>query len=281
MRCNALKMKCDKCSAGAIIHQRYSGMSLCRMHFYEDVHRKIRETIRESGIFGHEAKIAVALNGGAESLVLIHVLKSLFLNRMDIELFAITVDEGIEGYRPKSIECARRTAEKLEVPFTIKAFSDAFGTTIDEVAAAREPCYKEPCGICEAGRNELLNRAAIEVGANAVATAHSLDAEAGEIMLRYLRGHFEGWLKQDAKSEVPVIRPLRRIPAKETRLYAKTRGLPFNRHSCPYACGMRWSVRRELRGFEIRHPGTNYSLQSSILRMKDHHASRDEEGQSL
>jgi tRNA(Ile)-lysidine synthase TilS/MesJ len=274
-------MRCDKCSAGAIIYQRYSGMSLCRTHFFDDVHRKIRETIRESGIFGHEAKVAVALNGGAESMMLIHALKSLFPNRRDVKLFAIAVDEGIEGYRQRSIECARRTAEGLEVPFSVKSFRDAFGTTIDETAAAKGSSSKEPCRICEAGRNELLNRAALEVGANAVATAHSLDAEAGEIMLRYLQGDFEAWPAWDARGKVPVIRPLRRIPAKEIMLYAKARSLPVNRYSCPYACGMKWSVRRELRGFDIRHPGTNYSLQRSILRIKDHYASRDEEGQSL
>ncbi len=56
--------KCDKCQRCAIIYQRYSGMHLCREHFEEDVHRKIREALRKTGLFGRDARIAVGLDGG-------------------------------------------------------------------------------------------------------------------------------------------------------------------------------------------------------------------------
>jgi tRNA(Ile)-lysidine synthase TilS/MesJ len=273
-------MRCDRCSARAIIYQRYSGMSLCRVHFYEDVHRKIRETLRETRIFCNGAKIAIALNGGAEGLVLLCALKRLSINRPDIRLFAVLVDEGIKGYRPRSIEFARRMAAELEVPFSVKAFRDAFSITMDELAAKHQRS-EELCRICESRRNDLLNRAAVELCANVVATGHSLDAEASDVMLSYLQGKIEGLLDPAPNDRVPVIRPLRRIPARELMLYAKVRGLPFNRHSCHYACGMRECVRGELLGFEMRHPGTNYSLQASKMRMKGYHLPRDGGGQSL
>ena len=180
-------MKCDKCSAAAVIYQKYSGMHLCTAHFQEDVHRKIRGSLRESGIFAHGAKLAVAVNGSADSAVLIYVLKSLFSNRKDIELVAIMIDEGIDGYRYQALDCAVRLADELHVPFVIRRFSDAFGATMDDLHDV-----KEPCSICEPMRNELLNMTATQVGANALAIGSSLDTEAAEIMLRYLHGDIEG-----------------------------------------------------------------------------------------
>ena len=274
-------MKCDKCSAAAVIYQKYSGMHLCAAHFQEDVHRKIRGSLRESGIFGHGAKIAVAVNGSADSSVLIYVLKSLFSNRKNIELMAIMIDEGIVGYRHQSLDCAIRLANELHVPYIIKRFRDAFGVTIDDLHD-----IKEPCSTCKSMRNELLNRTATEVGANVLAIAHNLDTEAAEIMLRYLRGDIEG--RSDASSmlgisseKIPVIKPLRRIPAEESRLYAETLGICFSSTSCPYARGLSRDVEKELKGFDERHPGTNYSLLRCRERMAELRRLRDEEGQSL
>lgn len=273
-------MKCNKCSAPAVIYQRYSGMSLCSTHFQEDVHRKIRETLRESGIFGKGAKIAVAVNGSADSATLAYSLKSLFSNRMDVELIAIMIDECIGGYRRESMDCARRLAEGLEIAFMTKgfgqAFRQAFGRTVDEIAGEMEPCRA-----CTAMRNDLLNRAASEIGADAIAAGHNLDDEAGDVMLKYLRGDVKGLLQPGARGGVPVIRPLRRVPAKETRLYAKILGLVFGQETCPYACGMRLDAKAELQGFEMRHPGTNYSLLRSLKRLEELRHLRDEKGQSL
>ena len=91
--------KCDKCQRGAIIYQRYSGKHLCREHFEEDVHRKIKETLRKTGLFSHGSRIALGLDGGRKSATLAFVLKNLFIHRRDIDLLAVIIDEG-EKYRP-------------------------------------------------------------------------------------------------------------------------------------------------------------------------------------
>lgn len=246
-------MKCDKCSAKAVIHQKYSGMLLCRAHFSEDVHRKIRDTLRESRIFRQGTKIAVALNGSADSTTMAYVLKSLFSDREDVELFAIMIDEGIDVYRTEALACAKKLAEQLEMPFI--------------VADAKEPCY-----VCESMRDEMLCRAAQELGADALAMGYSLDDCAGEIMLKYLRGDIDGLLSC-ANGIVPVIRPLRRVPAREIRLYARIHDLPFGPRPCMHVGRLRFDVMNELRDFEVKHPGTNYSLLRSIERIKDLQAS--------
>ncbi len=110
--------RCDKCLRRAIIYQRYSGMHLCREHFEEDVHRKIREALRRTGLFGHGARIAMGLDGGRRSATLAFVLKNIFIRRKDIDIFAIIIDEGREG---QSTARARQVADLLDIPYTVKS----------------------------------------------------------------------------------------------------------------------------------------------------------------
>lgn len=275
-------MKCDKCSAAAVIYQKYSGMRLCAAHFQEDANRKIRGALRESGIFAHGAKLALAIDGSANSAVLIHVLRSQFPNRRDIDLMAIMIDEGIAGYRPQALDEAVRQAFEHHVPFVVARFEDAFEVTIDELHDS-----VEICSICKSMKNKLLKRTAAEVGADALAAGSSLDDEAAEIMAGYLSGAIDGAFNApDASSknegrEIPVILPLRRIPAEEVRLYAEILGISFKTKVCPHAGGLLTDVKKELGGFESRHPGTNYSLLRSVERVGDLRHMRDEEGQSL
>ncbi len=57
-------IRCDKCQSSAIIYQKYSGKRLCQAHFDEDVFRKVRESLRQTGIFGRGARVALDLDGG-------------------------------------------------------------------------------------------------------------------------------------------------------------------------------------------------------------------------
>jgi uncharacterized protein (TIGR00269 family) len=262
-------IRCDRCSGKAIIYQRYSGLHLCQAHFDGDVHRKIRETLREYRIFGRKARIAVALSGGKDSATLLYVLRSLFSRRRDLELVALLVDEGIDGYRERTLAAARALAEHLEVPFVTKRFSEAFGVTTDQAARQNQA----PCSFCGVMRKTLLNKAAREIGADALATGHNLDDEAQTVLLNCLRGDIDRLFRlrpgKELAGMVPRIKPLRRVPEKETALYAITHGLyPFESGSCPYIeDAMRLEVKKLLNDFEAGHPGTKYSLLRSLERI--------------
>lgn len=261
-------IRCDKCSSCAINFQKYSGMHLCKAHFDQDLERKVRETLRETKIFGQKARIALALSGGKDSSVLLYVLKKLFARRKDIEIVALLVDEGIRGYRSETLAVAKKLAERLEVPYIIRNFKDEFGVTTDWASSNR--LSQAPCTFCGVMRKTLLNRAAREIGADALATGHNLDDEAQTVMLNILRGDIQRLfrLRPRRKQEAMVqrIKPLRRVPEREIAIYAMTHDLfSFDLGSCPYIdYAMRLEVKTMLNDFEAKHPGTKYSLLRSL-----------------
>jgi uncharacterized protein (TIGR00269 family) len=262
---------CDKCNARAVIYQRYSGMHLCQSHFDDDVHRKVREALRETRIFGKGAKLAISLDGGKNSSAMLYILKNLFSRRRDIEMVAVLVDEGIFGYRSKTLANALSLAERLEVPHITKSFKDAYQATTDEIASKIRS--GPPCTFCRDMKKDLLNRSSLELKADVLVTGDTLDHEAQAIMQSYLRGEVDRifTLQQQYRFQgmVPVIKPLRRVPEREVALYAVTHNLsPSDSCPCPYLGDpMRQEVKKNLDDFEGKHPGTKYSLLRSMERL--------------
>jgi tRNA(Ile)-lysidine synthase TilS/MesJ len=258
--------KCDKCPRCAIIYQRYSGMHLCREHFEEDVHRKIRETLRKTGLFGRDARIVVGLDGGRKSATLAFVLKNLFARRRNIDLLAVVIDEG-KKISP-TVDQALLVAEQLGIPHIVRSLPLL-------------PDQEQTYAVHSAGKKELLFCTAEENGAGILATGETLDDEALDIFMSYLRGDVDSATieaspkgsegspagPESEKQRVTWIKPLRRIPEKEVRLYAIGHDLGFadagekpDAGEKSYADALRSEAKRLLHGFDNRHPGTNYSL---------------------
>ncbi|MGZ4864591.1 MAG: TIGR00269 family protein [Halobacteriota archaeon] len=253
-------MKCDKCSASAILFQRYSGLHLCTSHFITDVEKKIKRQVRKERI---EGTLAIALSGGKDSAVTLSVLTNLLSHR-NIEIIAISVDEGIAGYRENALESAATLVTKLGVRWEVASFEQYFGVRIDRV-------NERPCTVCGILRRSLLNRLAKTVGASALATGHNLDDEAQTVQMNYLRGDIDRLLRLDHPTKEGLVRrvkPLKYIPEKEVALYAILKGIPTNLDECKFSAGVfRAEVRDILNDLECRHPGTKYSLVSGLERI--------------
>ena len=262
---DSFAMRCDKCYHTAIVHQKYSGMHLCKMHFEEDVERKVKQSIRRYKMIEQEDIIAVALSGGKDSTVVLHILHSLFKDRPDIRLIAISIDEGIHDYREKTLKTAKQVCKKLSILHETTSFEDQFGLTIDQMANLGE---RAPCTYCGVFRRVTLNRTAKALGATKLATGHCLDDEAQAVLMNLLRGDIRRLVRLvHAKKPglVPRIKPLRNVPEKEVALYALVKELPILFDECPYAhISLRAEIRDMLNVFEVKHPGTKYSLMKSF-----------------
>lgn len=230
-------------------------MHLCREHFEEDVHRKIREELRRTGLFGREARLAVSLDGSRKSAAIAFILKDLFRRRRDISLLAIIVDEGVRT-TPAASEAAM-VAEKLGIACKIlrmPASSD----------------LNKPYALRSGEKMQALMRAAEENRAGVLVTGETLEDEAGRIFLNLLQGDIDSAIRKGAEKKeaakeravsVTWIKPLRRIPEREVRLYALGRRLGLDdAGEMPGRETLRQKAKMTLCDFDGRHPGTCYSL---------------------
>lgn len=116
--------------------------------------------------------IAVALSGGKDSVLTLYALKN-YQNYLDFDLVAISVDEGIEGYRQHGIDAAIDNAEKLDIELIQKSFKTEEGFSLDDIYSG----FKSACIPCGVFRRNILNKTAYELGADKIATGHNLDDE--------------------------------------------------------------------------------------------------------
>lgn len=253
-------MQCDKCRRDAILFQEYSGQHLCKQHFELDVEAKAKHEIRRHRWITPGDHIAVALSGDQSSTALLYFLKKLTSARRDIKISAISVDEGIAGYRKP--EYTVRIAELLDTPCIPGSFQESFGITMDEIVHTKGHL---PCTYCRVLRNYLLDQIAKEYGVTKLAMGCTLDEGAGTVLKNLLRGIPEKLVvsRRVTKGKIPLIRPFITVPHKEVALYAdlhvKSSGLslclsaytPFEK-----------DVQALLNEFSIRHPATKYALMS-------------------
>ena len=128
--------QCDSCSRPAVLEQAYSGRILCNEHMAKSVRKKIAKELRQQLVLpkDKDTTIFVAISGGKDSAVLLDSIVDLIGERPDVRIVAGTVDEGIEGYRPPSLECAQQLCDTLGVEFITVSYPELSFKEMDEVA---------------------------------------------------------------------------------------------------------------------------------------------------
>lgn len=251
--------------------RRYSGERLCRRCFIKTFERRVARTISEYGMFRYDDRIAVAVSGGKDSLSLMDLLARIESLHPYSELAAITVDEGISEYRDEAVEIARAEARGRGVEHVVVSFKDQFGYTLDEmVAVLKERSFEAyPCTICGVLRRRSLNQAARELGADVIATAHTLDDVVQTYILNIVRGDLaKPWSGRAVKQFVPRVTPFRLSPEEEVAFYAYLKGVYLQTQACRYApTSSRNLVRLFLNGFEAKHPGALFTALRSMEKM--------------
>ena len=88
---------------------------LCRKCFLDSVETKVRRTIATKRMLDPKDRIAVGLSGGKDSVALLLILSKLERRFPPAKLVALTVDEGISGYRSEAINIAEDTCNALKI----------------------------------------------------------------------------------------------------------------------------------------------------------------------
>ncbi|MEM2099590.1 MAG: TIGR00269 family protein [Candidatus Bathyarchaeia archaeon] len=272
-------LKCTACRhREAFFNRSYSGERLCRRCFVESIEAKVRATTARYGMFKFNDRIAVAVSGGKDSLSLLNVLVKIERARPKASLVAITVDEGIKGYRDEALAIAADYCKKLGVEHHVVSFKKLYGFTLDELVERKQKrTYTEltSCAYCGILRRRALNVAAREVNASKIATAHTLDDEVQTILLNIFHGDISRLAKEKPVTDnaherfVVKVKPFCEIPEKESALYAYVKKIPFQSTPCPYASeALRNDIRVMLNRIEEKHAGTKFTIFSTVERMR-------------
>ena len=209
--------------------KQISDEGLCKDCFIKDVENRVRETIEQFSMLKKTDNVAVAVSGGKDSLTVLSLLKKFGYN-----VTAITIDEGIAGYRNETIEDSQKFCLQNDITLKIYSFKDAFGFTLDEQYKGGSACLS--CGVF---RRYVLNKAAKEF--DVIATGHNLDDEVQSILMNFLKGNLKLAASQGPVSGTEKglftqrIKPLYFIPEKEVKMYSFLKQFSVKYSECPYA----------------------------------------------
>jgi uncharacterized protein (TIGR00269 family) len=259
-------------------YRRYSGEKLCKKCFTQSIEAKVKATIAKYGMLEFDDRIVVAVSGGKDSVSLLHILAKMERNYPKASLVAVTVDEGIRGYRDEALKIAVENCKKLGIEHHIISFKELYGHRLDEmVKKLKEKGDSEltPCAYCGVMRRKALNVAARKLEANKIATAHTLDDETQTVLLNILHGDILRIAREKPVTEethpklVQRIKPFCEIPEKETALYAYAKKIKFQSMPCPYASeALRNDIRTMLNRMEEKHAGIKFTIFKSAEKIR-------------
>src|SRR5919199_796673 len=129
---------CIKCKrAKSLYYRAYSGEYLCKKCFLHSIEDKVARTISKYSMIAYGDKVAVGVSGGKDSLSLLYILKVLFDQRPNNgnKLVAVTIDEGINGYRDESLQIVKDFCAQLRIGSKILSYQSLFGIDMDQAVA--------------------------------------------------------------------------------------------------------------------------------------------------
>lgn len=262
----------------AFFFRPYSGEKLCKKCFVKSIEDKVRATIAKYNMLEFDDRIALAVSGGKDSVSLLHILTRIERSYPKASLVAVSVDEGINGYRNEALKIASENCKKLGVEQYIISFKELYGYTLDEIVESLKQKGKSeltPCAYCGVLRRKALNIAARKVNADKLATAHTLDDEVQTILLNILHGDVLRIAREKPITDethpklIQKVKPFCEIPERETALFAYIKKIEFQSIPCPYASeAMRNDIRLFLNRMEEKHAGIKFTIFNSIERIR-------------
>jgi cytoplasmic tRNA 2-thiolation protein 1 len=263
-------MKCDRCENQVTYTRKYSGEKLCSQCFSNSILRKTAKTISKYKMIQNDELVAVAVSGGKDSLALLNIMNEMAANH-NFRIKAITIDEGIPGYRNEALEIVEKFCGNLKVELTTYSYKELFELTLDEALDLRESEKTSSCSICGTLRRRAMEYAAKDIGADIIATGHNLDDTLQTFVINMLSGDTNkvGWMDPDTSgNSLRKIKPFCEIYESEIVFYAFTNNIPFQSEPCPHMNeGIRTEIREFLNSLENQHSGVKNNLYQSVIKI--------------
>jgi len=265
-------MVCNTCGARAVIRMRQHRLSLCQEHYLTWIVDQTERFIKKYEMFTNDNRILVAVSGGKDSLGLWDVLW-----RLGYQVEGLYLHLGINGedeYSTTSLAFTERFAQFRELKLHVVDVKQQHGQTVPELAKITRRGRGKPCSVCGMVKRQDMNRTAVELGFDVLATAHNLDDEAA-----FLYGNVMDWnIRQIRRQSVVLpektgfarkVKPFFRFTERETAAYALLRGIDYIEEECPYAKGTKQiDYKNLLNQMEEAQPGSKLRFVLGILRLR-------------
>ena len=257
--------RCVVCGEPAVFFERHAKRHLCGTHLIAEIEQRVAKTVTERNLIVPGDTVAVGVSGGKDSSALLVILSRIVPALQDVRLVAITVDEGINGYREDTIHAADRLVGSLKIEHRHVSFTNLYGDTLDTLLAGQE---SRSCTVCGILRKKALADAARSAGATKLATGHNLDDEAQSVLMNVLRGDLLRLVRDSSTDSsgrfIPRVKPLMYVAEKEIAAYLLLQDAWQDLPECPYAkFALRQDARTMLATLEYRYPGTMVRLMES------------------
>ena len=221
---------------------------------------KFIKAIKDYKLVEEGDKIAVAISGGKDSLLMAKMFQELKKHgQVNFDLEFIAMDPG---YHPDIRQLLIENCEYLEIP--IKLFDANIFEVADEIAS------DYPCYMCARMRRGALYNKAEELGCNKLALGHHFDDVIETTMLNLLcAGNFKTMLPKLNSTNfdgIQIIRPLYYIREESIIKFIQNSGIwPLN-CACMVAAKKTGNKRYEIKDL-IKSLGDNFQeVEKSIFR---------------
>jgi len=266
-------MTCKNCKIKPVITLPNTNIKLCKSCFIKYFEKKVAKTIRQFKLIENNDNIIVGVSGGKDSITTLYLLNKLPRKHQNIKVTALLIDEGIKGYRNKTIEDAKKFCKEFKIKLKIVSYKKEMKYSLDEIKTKLK--INNLCSICGVFRRYLLNKYAKKLKATKLATGHNLDDEAQSVIMNQFKNNIEisarlgpitGIIKDP--NFIPRIKPLYLLTEREVASYAFLKGFIGKFTECPNAkFSFRNDVRDMLNNFEEKYPGTKHSIISGFIEL--------------
>ena len=171
--------------------------------------------IRRSGMLRGGESVLVAVSGGADSVALLDVLRSLAAE-WSLTLHAVHVDHGLRSGAAADADFVRELCAQWHVP-----------VHVERVAVRREPPWEGLEAEARRARYGAFREVARRAGAQRIATAHTADDQAETVLMRILEGAGPRGLAGIAATRGMLIRPLLDARRADVEAHLHARGLAW------------------------------------------------------
>lgn len=188
-------------------------------HAVESLAQRVQRTIAAHGLIRPGERVLVGVSGGADSVVLLHMLAS-WRAKLGLSLCVVHVDHQLRAESAREAAWVQQLATRLEIPFIaqrcdVRSLCAEHGWSLEDGARrARYQCFAA---------------AAAQFSVHVLALAHTADDQAETVLMRLLRGSgltgLGGIPMTRLLERVRVVRPLLSVWRQEILAYLQQQEL--------------------------------------------------------